>query len=87
MPFDVGQRVRITRLTDGRSKSGFLGVSGTIRVVEVTGVGPSVKEADCLYLIRFDRRIQGHWVAGFWGDEIEPVGAPRFVAAVGAVQE
>ena len=87
MPFDVGQRVRVTRLTDGTSKSCFLGVSGTIQVVEATGVGPAMKEADCLYLIHFDRRTQGYWVAGFWGDEIEPVGAPRFVAAVGAVQE
>jgi hypothetical protein len=63
-----------------------LDVSGTIQVVEATGVGPGVKEADCLYLIRFDRRIQRYWVAGFWGDEIEPVGAPRLVAAAGAAQ-
>ncbi|MGO9271080.1 MAG: hypothetical protein ACLQOO_12625 [Terriglobia bacterium] len=40
-----------------------------------------------MYLIRFDLRIQSYWVAGFWGDEIAPVGAPRFVAAAGAARE
>ena len=86
MPFDVGQRVRITRLTDRTSKSCFIGVSGTIRVAEPTSVGPGVKEADCFYVIRFDRRVHGHWAAGFYGDEIEPVGTPRLVAAVGVAE-
>ncbi len=86
MPFGEGQRVRVTRITDGTSKSCFLGAVGTIRTVEMNG-GRSAKDADCLYLIHFDRPIHGCSAAGFWGDELEEAGAAYFVAAVGVAEE
>ena len=50
----------------------------------------AAKDADCFYLIHFDRPIDGYWAAGFWGDELEAAGpAPPapFVAAVGIAEE
>jgi hypothetical protein len=89
MLFGEGQRVRITRITDRTSKSCFLGAVGTIRMVEINS-NRAAKDADCFYLIRFDRPIDGYWAAGFWGDELEVAGpAPPapFVAAVGIAEE
>jgi hypothetical protein len=86
MPFGEGQRVRITRITGGTSKSCFLGAVGTIRTVEMNG-GRSAKDADCFYLIHFDRPIQGYSAAGFWGDELKEAGPTHFVAAVGIAEE
>ena len=89
MPFGKGQRVRVTRLTDGSSKNYFLGAVGTVGTVEMNG-RPAAKDADCFYLIHYDRPIHGYWAAGFWGDELEVAGpAPPapFVAAVGVGEE
>ena len=89
MPFGKGQRVRVTRLTDGSSKNYFLGAVGTVGTVEMKG-RPAAKDGDCFYLIHFDKPIHGYWAAGFWGDELEVAGpAPPapFVAAVGIAEE
>jgi len=87
MPFGEGQRVRVTRITDGTSKRCFVGAVGTIGMVDpaVAGRdGVGVKDADCFYLLHFDRPIHGYRAAGFWGDEIEVAGATPLVTAVGA---
>jgi len=46
--------------------------------------GVGVKDADCFYLLHFDRPIHGYRAAGFWGDELEVAGAALLVTAVGA---
>jgi hypothetical protein len=75
MPFGEGQRVRVTRITNGTSKSCFVGAVGTIRTVETNG-GRAAKDADCFYSIHFDRPINGYRAAGFWGDELEAAEPP-----------
>jgi hypothetical protein len=49
--------------------------------------GRSAKDADCFYLIHFDRPIHGYWAAGFWGDELEEAGPAHFMAALGIAEE
>ena len=86
MPFGEGQRVRVTRITDGTSKSYFRGAVGTIRTVEMNAGRPA-QDADCFYLIHFDRPIHGYRRAGFWGDELEAAGPAPLVAALGVAEE
>ena len=86
MPFSEGQRVRVTRITDGTSKRCFVGAVGTIRMVDPAVAGrdsAALKDADCFYLLHFDRPIHGYRTAGFWGDELDVAGAAPFVTAVG----